>query len=111
MTPSQITATTISVFLLVMSAIAKISKPKKIVEEFIKINLEKYLVMLGALELIITVIYVIPTTMNIGFFLVCSYFGGAIAVHLGKDKPIRQIMILVVIWICMYFRNPSVFGL
>jgi hypothetical protein len=62
------------------------------------------------IELLCAVVFLIPRTANIGFFLVCSYWGGAIAVDLlansGFEKPT---IILILFWIGMYLRKKEIF--
>jgi hypothetical protein len=43
----------------------------------------EYTQMLGISELILLGLLLYPKTMRIGFFLLCGYFGGAMATHLS----------------------------
>jgi len=110
MTIIQITATAIPAAILALSAIGKIAGAKQLVETFKKMNIERHLKWIGIMELSIAVLYSIPYTMNVGFFIACSHVGGATVAHLTiKDKPTHPIVILIILWVAMYFRNPQLF--
>ena len=66
---------------------------------------------LGALELVITVLYIVPSTRRIGFYLVCSYLGGAIAIHINKsDGPLVPAIVLALVWVGAYLTLPNFLG-
>ena len=68
---------------------------------------------IGVIEILTVVVFLIPKTNNVGFFLMTSYLGGVIAtewVNLGQ-APIPGVMLNTLLWIGMYLRKPSLFGL
>jgi hypothetical protein len=74
-------------------------------------QLASLLLPLSMLELFCLVLFVLPRTANIGFFLLCSYLGGAIAVNLitGLSSPVVPAIILALFWISMFLKNRLLF--
>ncbi len=66
---------------------------------------------IGMLEISCAIIFLIPKTMNMGFFLICSYWGGAIAVDIvnHSPNPLTPCMILALFWVGFYFKKGSFF--
>ena len=68
---------------------------------------ESLAVPLGILELACVVIYLVPATSILGAILLTGYLGGAICTHLRIGDPfIIHIVLGVVIWLGIYFREP-----
>ena len=68
--------------------ILHILKPAPVVEAFTQLGYPLRLsVGLGVLELVFTLIYVIPRTAFVGALLLTAYLGGAIATHLRLLDP------------------------
>ena len=62
---------------------------------------------LGLLELTCTAIYLFPRTSVLGAILLTGYLGGAIATHLRVGDPYyTQVLLGVMVWGGLYFRNP-----
>ena len=69
-----------------------------------------YITQIGAIQVIIVVLFVVPATRNIGFFLICSYLGGAIIAHLSHSQPITvPIIALSLYWVAMFLTKPGLF--
>ncbi|MCK9403489.1 MAG: hypothetical protein M0Q26_08825 [Chitinophagaceae bacterium] len=67
--------------------------------------------LVGVVEAVFVFLFLIPSTMHIDFFLLLSWFGGAIMIHVAsEDKPIPPIIFLIVAWVSAYLRDPSLFG-
>ena len=96
--------------MMIASAIAKLAQAAPVVETLSKLHLGDKVLAIGVLELVCVVIYLIPRTMNIGFFLICSYWGGAIAADLtgGYINP-TPVVILILFWVATWFRKPQLF--
>jgi hypothetical protein len=63
---------------------------------------------LGALELAIVALWLLPKTMKPGFYLLCSYLGGAICAHVFMgEPPFAPAILLTLAWIAMYLRDRS----
>ena len=63
-----------------------------------------------ALQTLILVLYVLPQTFRIGFYLVCCYMGGAIAYSFGTNAGFA-VVTTVALWVGAYVREPGLFGL
>jgi DoxX-like family len=95
--------------ILVLSAIGKLSANKNVVQTFGKTGLRDYIAILGVTELLLVVLLWIPKTRNIGFFLACSYLGGAMSFELSAGHFPSSSIFLIVIWIAVYLRDKQLF--
>jgi uncharacterized membrane protein YphA (DoxX/SURF4 family) len=67
---------------------------------------------LGIVEIIATVIYLIPQTAVLGAVLLTGYMGGAIATHVRLEESfVIQSLIGVVVWLGIYLREPRLWRL
>ena len=65
------------------------------------------LTMLGTLELLCTVVYLIPRTAVLGAILLTGYLGGAISTHLRLGEPVfMQITLGLLTWGALTLREP-----
>jgi DoxX-like family len=102
--PSFIIACQLSV-----SAILKFTGFPFLVQSFSEIGLAEYLKVFGCAELLLASLFLYPRTMRIGFLLLTAYLGGAIAVEISHGTFIVPFLILTLIWIAAYLRNPAIF--
>ena len=94
------------------SGTAKLLQAEQLVESLAKINLQDYIVTLGIIEISCVVLYLIPKTSNIGFFLLCSYIGGIIAAELAMGfGPSIGITLAFILYIGTMLRKPELSGL
>ncbi len=94
--------------LLVMSAIGKLSGGAEMVANFDKWGLNGKLMLIGIGELIAALLFIIPRTSSLGVLLLSAHLGGAIATHMQHGEMfIPQTVILAVIWITAWVRNPN----
>jgi hypothetical protein len=63
-----------------------------------------------ALQVLILVLYMLPQTFRIGFYLVSCYMGGAIAYSFGTNAGFA-IVTTAALWVGAYVREPELFGL
>ena len=99
---------TLPVLMLVMSCAMKITKNPQVTEGFAKFGFPPGLeVGIGLVELICTVLYVIPRTAAIGAILLTGYLGGAVVFHLRGGEPwFAPVLIGVALWSGLVLRNP-----
>jgi len=95
--------------MLVMSSFMKISGSEQMIENLTKAGFEKYILPLGIIELFSVILLWIPKTRNIGFFLICSYLGGALAVELSHGTPPTAAVLLIVFWVGLFLMDRSWF--
>jgi len=95
------------VLMLLMSAVMKVAKPPPVMEGFKHLGLpESLAISLGILEVLCTVLYVIPRTAVLGAILLTGYLGGAIVSHLRVgDAFVGPIIFGVLIWGGLYLRD------
>lgn len=63
---------------------------------------------LGVIEIIAVILFLIPRTGIIGTLLLVAYMGGAIATHLEHGQPLMApIMISAFVWIVSAVRFPN----
>jgi len=102
--------TWIPALLIAVSAVMKIAKNPRIVQEMTPLGVGKYLQLLGVMELVFAAMFVIPATSKLGFILLSSYFGGAIATELSHGVPkINPYVPLVLLWVCAFIKDRSIF--
>ncbi len=96
------------VLLLIMSGVMKLMKPDMVLEGFAKFGYpESVLIPLGVVELVSTLLYIIPQTSVLGAVLLTGYLGGATATHVRVSDPWYMTVILgVVIWLGLVLREP-----
>jgi uncharacterized membrane protein YphA (DoxX/SURF4 family) len=70
---------------------------------------ETNMMILGILEFVMVILFLIPRTGIVGALLMMAYMGGAMAVHLttGKDVMVQTI-IQCLIWITSAIRFPEI---
>lgn len=95
-------------FILVGSAVAKLTNGTQSTEIAKSVGGSQNVVILGILELIIAAIWIYPRTGILGTLLAASYMGGAIAVHFVNNQPILiPVIIQMVIWLTAAYRFPE----
>src|SRR6185436_3463109 len=71
------------VLLFLFSGTMKLMKPPAVVEGFKQLGFpERVILGIGILEIVCTILYVVPPTAVIGAILLTGYLGGAIVTHL-----------------------------
>ncbi len=67
---------------------------------------------IGMLEITCVLIFWIPKTSNIGFFLLSSYTGGIIVAEIvANHSPMPGIVLAIFIYVGTMLRKPSISGL
>jgi hypothetical protein len=75
----------------------------------------KYLVMIGAMELLFAILYALPRTGLIGAVLLTGLLGGALASNLRADMPLFSntlfsIYLGLFMWAALWLRDPAFRG-
>jgi hypothetical protein len=94
--------------MLVMSAAMKFAQPKDVVQGFEHLGWPlKLAVPLGIVELVCSVLYLIPRTAVLGAILLTGYLGGAMATTLRVgDGFIFALIMGIVLWAGLFLRDP-----
>jgi len=96
--------------IVIVMALAKFFEIAMIVEMFRGWGLRPYLSSIGLIELISVLLYLYPPTMRAGFFLLCSFFGGAMAITLSRgDNILPPMLMLAALWGAAYLRGPHLY--
>jgi hypothetical protein len=99
------------VLLLLLSAAMKLSHPPMVVETFVtKLGYpSSVLPALALLELLCTVVYVVPRTAVLGAVLLTGYLGGAVATHVRVGEAfVVPLLLGVLLWAGLYLRDERV---
>lgn len=93
--------------LLLFSAFMKLSKNPQAVEGFLKYGYQASAILgIGLLEVLCTLIYLLPRTSVLGAILLTGYMGGAIVTHMRAGESfVIQILVGVIIWGGLYLRD------
>lgn len=98
--------------MLAVSGTAKIMEAEPLVESLSKINLQEDIVTIGLIEILCAIIYWLPKAGNIGFFLVCSYYGGVIASEWAMGHfPLFGVVLLTLFYVGSMLKKPTLSGL
>jgi hypothetical protein len=95
--------------MLIMSGVMKLIGAQQVVDGLTKVGLGNYITLFGLIELVSVALLWIPKTRNIGFFLICSYLGGALSIELGSGQMPTAAILLTIIWIASFLRDRSLF--
>jgi hypothetical protein len=101
----------IPVLLMVLSAVMKLIKAAPVVQGFPKYGYpESQIVIIGVLELLSCIVYLIPNTAVLGAILMTGYLGGATAtnVRVGDPSYIMTVLLGVFVWGGLFFRDARV---
>lgn len=102
--------TAISLLFVFAGALIKIIQVPKVVQDFATLGVGELTVLLGFAELVFGTLFYFTRTMKLGFVLLSSYLGGAMAVHVSHgNSPLQPAFLLIIIWITAYLRDRSVF--
>jgi hypothetical protein len=95
--------------LFAMSAYFKFNPPPEIAKDFAKLGYTAgQMQIIGAVEVLCVVIYLIPQTAVLGAILLAGYLGGATEVHAHQQDPgfVTPIVIGVILWLGLFLREP-----
>lgn len=103
-----ILAIVLAVFLAGISGLGKLMGGEEVLANFNNFNLVKWRVIIGIGEISSAILFAIPQTKNLGTWLLSSYFGGAILLHMTTDQPIiLPVIFLVLIWAIAIVRGAN----
>ena len=103
----------IVLFLIGASASGKFTQWEGKAEMFAKMGWsEEQMFKVGIVEVVISVLFVVPRAGFIGAILLTAYLGGATATHVRVgDQFFFPVLAGVVVWIALGLRQPEVFRL
>jgi len=103
--------------LLIVNAIFKFIGMENITNLLTGNNLGDKIIIIGIIEMISAVLFIIPATKNLGALLLSAYFGGAIVFHLAYPGPydpethgfVVPVAIIGVVYIVSWLRGLKLF--
>jgi DoxX-like family len=101
----------IPVLLMLFSAVLKFAKPAQVVEGMVRFGYPaSQLFLLGVLESLSCVVYLIPRTAVLGAILMTGYLGGATASNLriGDPSYFLTVVLGVLVWLGLFLREERV---
>lgn len=86
--------------MLLFSGVMKLMKPPSVMEGFTRLGYPESLALgIGIVEILCTILYLIPRTSILGAILLTGYLGGATATHLRIGEPFFMPIVLgVLVW-------------
>lgn len=100
----------IPILVMLVTSIMKLIKAAPLVANFQKLNAVEWMLPFGIIQFTMVVLFLVPKTRRIGFFLLCSYLGGIIATRALHDVNHIGIALIVVLWIGMFFEDKALFS-
>jgi hypothetical protein len=98
------------VLMLIMSGVMKLTRSAEVLKGFTGFGYpESVIVPLGIVELVSTLLYVIPQTSVLGAILLTGYLGGATATHVRVGEAfIAPVILGVLVWLGLFLRDPRI---
>lgn len=98
------------VFALLGSGVMKLTQSPQVIENFAKFGYQpSHLPPIGIVEILCTIIYLIPRTSVLGAILLTGYLGGATATHVRiSDAFIAPVLVGAMVWGGLFFRDPRI---
>lgn len=97
--------------MVLVSGLLKFAQNRWAMEPLEKLGLSEHAILVGVIEIGCVLLYWIPKTSNIGFFLLCSYVGGIIVGELLMDEvPVPGLAIGLMVYLGTLLRKPSLSG-
>jgi DoxX-like family len=103
----------IVVLFLLFDAVGKFMKPVQVVDACARLGWPSSMVtLLGAILLVCTILYAIPSTSILGATLLTGYLGGAVAIQLRSGSPLFETIFPIVFgllaWAGVWLRDTRV---
>ena len=95
--------------MVLMSAFMKISGNPEMTAGLTAGGFGPYIKIFGITELICLLLFFYPKTSKIGFYLLCSYLGGAMATEVSHGRPPMSALLLALFWISFFIKDKSNF--
>jgi len=81
-------------------------------EQMEQMNLGTWRIIIALGEIGSALLFLFPKTNRFGTLLLSSYMGGAIIIHMtGGMSIIMPSVVLILVWVVFYFRQPEFFKL
>ena len=104
--------TTLAVLFLTFDTVIKLLRLAPAVQGTVALGYPEHAVaVIGAIELVCLVLYLVPRTAVLGAVVFTGYLGGAVATHLRVGNPLLShtlfpIYVAILLWGGLYLRDP-----
>ena len=104
--------TTLAALFLTLDTVMKLLRLAPAVEGTVALGYPEHTVaLIGVIELVCLVLYLVPQTAVLGAVVMTGYLGGAIATHVRVGNPLLShtlfpIYVAVMVWGGLYLREP-----
>ena len=99
----------IPILMLIAAAVPKFIGVETMIAEAQRMGIEHTLLPSGFIEIACAIVFLIPSTRRIGFFLCVAYIGGIIATRWIVQEFNMGIPMQILLWIGMYFEDKALF--
>jgi len=95
--------------LLLFSGTMKLMRPPSVIEGFVRLGYDEGLALgIGIVELLCTVLYLVPRTSVLGAILLTGFLGGATATHVRMGEPFYAAVLLgLLVWGGLFMRDEQ----
>jgi len=94
--------------LFLFSASGKFMQP----EQMAQMKLADWRIIIAIGEIVSALLFLVPKTNKLGTLLLSSYLGGAIILHMtGGMSIVMPSVVLILVWITAFLRNPELLKL
>ena len=103
-----------TIFMLAASIAPKLLGAKVAIDPLLEIGWPtKYIYLIGSLELLFTLLFLIPRTSLLGGVLMTGLIGGAMASHLRVESPIFShtlfsVYLGIFMWLALWLRDEKI---
>lgn len=98
--------------MLLFSALMKLMENEFLVDSMKAIHLLPSMKLIALIEIICLVLYWIPKTVKVGFYLLCFFMGSVIAAELialeGVGIPVPGVPLAILLVLGTFLRKPSI---
>jgi hypothetical protein len=104
--------TTLAVLFLALDTVMKLLRLAPAVDGTVALGYPAHTVaLIGAIQLVCLVLYLVPRTTVLGVVLMTGYLGGAVATHVRVGNPLLShtlfpIYVAAMLWAGLYLREP-----
>jgi hypothetical protein len=100
----------LSILFMLFDSAGHLLKPIPVVQAFVQLDFPLRLsVVLGVIQLVCVIIYIIPRTAVLGAVLLTGYLGGAVAIHMRVGNPLFEctfpLIIGIFFWAGLLLRD------
>jgi len=105
------TLSILATFAIFLSGLLKVFPVPQALEPLEKLGLESYAFEVGLAEVGLALLYWLPRTQRLGFFLLCTYIGAILLGEILMDEfPLPALALGFMIYLGTYLRMPTLFA-